>query len=540
MRPFPTLLAVFMLSTAPVALLAETIEARSTVTRVTIFPGLAQVVRTVQVTGPAGPNQLIVPDLPAGTDASSIRVSGEGVTIGALSLAEGRQPATADLTAPEVKAAQDEVKRLELVLAQKLAAVAELRLQSKASDEEIGFLRGLNQRAPAVTADELRATAQMVNDETLAATKRAFEAEQQALAAERALIPDREALDKAKKALAALTDTGKHVTLLATVEGSGRIEITTYTDNADWSPVYDLRLDRKGKTLTLDRGAFVTQNSGEDWTNVDLTLSTARPSEQSTPTEVYPQLRRIYVPQPMAADEAAVASKASGMVMEAPPVMAAPAPVAARAQTEITGGTVTYHYPSPATLRDGVEQVRLALDNVTLQAKVYAEVVPAQDTSAFLMAKAKNDSGQILLPGDAVLFADGVVVGTGSVPLTAAGADLSLGFGAIDGLRASVTVPVKSAGDRGILSKSNEQHEVSILKVENLTQETWPLRLLASTPYSEQDDLVIHTRMTPPPTETDIDGKRGVMGWQSDIAPGATTQVQLDTTLDWPAGQELQ
>jgi uncharacterized protein (TIGR02231 family) len=539
MRPFSAVLAVFMLSTAPAALLAETIEARSTVTRVTIFPGLAQVVRTVQVTGPAGANQLIVPDLPEGTDANSIRVTGEGVTIGALSLAEGRQPATADLTAPDVKAAEDEVKRLDLALAQKLAAVAGLRLQAKASDEEIGFLRGLNQRAPAATSDELRATAQMVNDETLAAAKRAFEAEQQALAAERALIPDREALDKAKKALAALTDAGKHVTLLATVQGSGRIEITTYTDSADWSPVYDLRLDRKAKTLTLERGAFVTQHSGEDWTNVDLTLSTARPSEQSTPSEVYPQLRRIYLPQPMG-DAAPVASKAAGMAMEAAPVMAAPAPVVARAQTAIEGGTVTYHYPSPATLRDGVEQVRLALDNVTLPAKAYAQVVPAQDSSAFLMAKARNDSGQVLLPGDAVLFADGVVVGTGSVPLTAAGADLSLGFGAIDGLRASLTTPVKSAGDRGILSKSNEQHEVSVLKVENLTAETWPLRILAATPYSEQDDLVIHTRMTPPPTETDIDGKRGVMGWQSDIGPGATTQVQLDTTLDWPAGQELQ
>lgn len=538
MRPFPTLLAVFMLSTAPAALVAETIEVRSTVTRVTIFPGLAQVVRTVQVTGPEGANQLIVPDLPAGTDASSIRVTGEGVTIGALSLAEGRQPATSDLTAPEVKSAEDEVKRLDLALAQKLAAVAALRLQAKASDEEIGFLRSLNTRAPAATAEELRATAQMVNDETLAATKRAFEAEQQALAAERALITDREALDKAKKALAALTDAGNHVTLLATVSGSGRIEITTYTDSADWSPVYDLRLDRKARTLTLDRGAFVTQKSGEDWTNVDLTLSTARPSEQSTPSEVQPLLRRIYVPQPMG-DEAAVASRSPAMKMDAP-VMAAPAPVAARAQTEITGGTVTYHYPSPATLRDGVEQVRLALDTVTLQAKAYAQVVPAQDSSAFLMAKAKNDSGQILLPGDAVLFADGVVVGTGSVPLTAAGADLSLGFGAIDGLRASVAVPVKSAGDRGILSKSNQQHEVTVLKVENLTQETWPLRLLAGTPYSEQDDLVIHTRMTPPPTETDIDGKRGVMGWQSDLGPGATTEVQLDTTLDWPAGQELQ
>ncbi|MBI1220633.1 MAG: mucoidy inhibitor MuiA family protein [Rhodobacteraceae bacterium] len=535
-------LPILLLSVAlPAAVSAETIAARSHITRVTVFPGLAQITREVTVAGPAGMNQLVVPDLPAGVVPATLRVVGQGVTIGAVNVLSGRQPATADLTAPEVKAAQDEVDRLTQVLAGKEFAVAAIRLQAQATAEEIAFLHGLNQRAPAASTDELRAQAQMVNDEVLAATGRALDAEQKARAADLALKPDRDALDHAKKALAALQSGDAHATLVASVSGQGTVEITTYTPNADWQPVYDIHLDRKAGKLVIDRGVSVHQASGEDWTDVALTLSTARPSGQSAPSELSPDL--ISIAPEVQMDAAPMASAMKAPVMEAPVMLAAPSPGgggAISAHTELLGATVTYRYPDPATIRSGVDAVRFSLDSVDLTADVYAEAVPSSDTTAYLMAKAKNDSGQVLLPGQAMLFADGAVVGADALPMTAAGTELTLGFGAIDGMRLSMTTPEKSSGDRGILSKSNGSHEVSLLKVENLTAEDWPLRVMGQVPYSEQDALVVKTKVDPAPTETDPDGKRGLLIWKTDIAAGKALTFRLETTLNWPAGQVLQ
>ena len=74
MRP---ICLALLLSTAPAALFADTIEARSKVTAVTIFPWGAQVTREVKIDAPEGKHDLIIPDLPANTQANSLRLAGD-------------------------------------------------------------------------------------------------------------------------------------------------------------------------------------------------------------------------------------------------------------------------------------------------------------------------------------------------------------------------------------------------------------------------------------------------------------------------------
>ncbi|MFD2440585.1 DUF4139 domain-containing protein [Paracoccus kondratievae] len=91
------------------------------------------------------------------------------------------------------------------------------------------------------------------------------------------------------------TDSGRGALVIA-VQGQGqpaRIRITSLTDEASWSPVYDLWLQRKEKTLRLDRGLVVRQETGEDWLGAHLLLSTARPMDQSAPSELYPSFPRL-------------------------------------------------------------------------------------------------------------------------------------------------------------------------------------------------------------------------------------------------------
>jgi uncharacterized protein (TIGR02231 family) len=539
-------LALILCSAAPTALLADTITAPSRVARVTLYPWGASVVRVVDVTAPAGTHELIVPDLPMETDAGSLRVAGQGVAIGAVNLQTGRLPVAETAPDPAIKAAEDEVTRLEGVVRERSAAIAAIRLRVDAANQQVSYLRALGQNETA-TVEDLRAISRMVAEEVLAASQAAFTAEQEAKAAERAAEVDLKALDAARKALAALTTGAKETAaLVATVQtdagGSGTVEITTFTSSASWSPVYDLRLTRSGAakpSLTLERGVVVSQYSGEDWMGVDLVLSTARPSDQSAPSTVYPWLRRIGPLAPPVPAMAAPRFESKSAFDEAF-AGAEAEPFVESAALEMMGATVTYRYGAAVDIRDGVEALRLKLDDLTLAPEVLAEAVPAQDATAFLVANAVNDSGQVFLPGEATLFLDGAMVGLAYLPLTAAGADLRLGFGPVDGLVLTRTVPERTEGDRGVISRSNEQHEVAVLTVENLTAEAWPLRVLDGVPYSEQEDLVITHKATPPATEEDVDGKRGVLAWEMPLAPGKTQTIRLETTLVWPTDQILQ
>ena len=104
--------------------------------------------------------------------------------------------------------------------------------------------------------------------------------------------------------------------------GEGHLVVTHFVYDANWSPVYDMALDRKAGKLIVDRGVLVRQASGEDWSGIALTLSTARPSEQSEPSQLYPWLRRVEDPLPDAET-----LRMSGGVADA---MMEPEPVAAQ------------------------------------------------------------------------------------------------------------------------------------------------------------------------------------------------------------------
>jgi len=537
--PPALLMPALLILAAPAA--AETFTAEARVARVTLYPWGATVTRELRIDAPAGQHELIVPNLPLDTDASSLRVAAPALTIGAVSLAQGRlAPVEPEKTAA-VLAAEAEVERLEEVVRSRDAAIAAIRLRADAAGEQLAFLRGIGSgdEGPAPDPARLRALAQMVGEEALAAFTAAHRAEQEALAAERAREEDVEAMDAARAALDALVaGEGDRAALSIAFEGAGGeavVEITSHTASASWEPVYDLRLTRgEAPSLAVERAVLARQQTGEDWLGVELTFSTARPAERSAPGELWPELLRVGPPQPET--PMAAGRMEMDMVMAAPVAEA----MAKEAEVEMQGATVTWRYAGAVDLRDGADALRLRLGDLALAPELQAVAVPRLEQVAYLQAKFVNGGAEPLLPGPATLFVDRAMVGQAHLPMVGAGDEVELGFGPIDGIVLSREVLARSGGDRGVISRSERIDEVALLRVENLTGEDWAVRLIDRIPYSEQEDLTITSRATPPATETDPDGKRGILVWEFDLGPGAEREVRLEHSLSWPADLVLQ
>lgn len=62
--------------------------------------------------------------------------------------------------------------------------------------------------------------------------------------------------------------------------------LTYYLKAAAWEPIYDFRVNEIGERLAIDYNAIIYQNSGEDWKDVALTLSTSDPSLGSAKPEL--------------------------------------------------------------------------------------------------------------------------------------------------------------------------------------------------------------------------------------------------------------
>jgi uncharacterized protein (TIGR02231 family) len=300
--------------------------------------------------------------------------------------------------------------------------------------------------------------------------------------------------------------------------------------------------------LDIDRGVIISQYSGEDWLGVDLTLSTARPSGQSSPTALYPWQRYIYEPEELAQTQGEPGGFAAEAI-EAPMVIVDAVTadsgnlrgaVMGGASLGMIGTTVVYNYGTAVDIRNGVDALRLKLDTLAITPSIRATAVPSRDNVAYLVAEFENTTGETLLPGTAQLFLDGALTGAAQLPLVATGDSTELGFGALDGLILTRTVPNREQGEAGIITSSNEISEEAVLKIENLTGKDWPLRVIDQVPYSEQEDLQITYTASPPATTTDLKDERGILAWDTEIGVGETVEIKLQSYIGWPTGFVLQ
>lgn len=275
-----------------------------------------------------------------------------------------------------------------------------------------------------------------------------------------------------------------------------------------------------------------------------LTLSTARPSGQSAPGKLFTQLLRLYDPAKAPAPQPPMPSPVMAMAEAATYGGAADAAQARmRSAPEVAyhGSVLVYDYATPVDLRSGADELRLSLDQVSLPVEaLVAEAVPARDSSAYLVVDSINALDEVILPGQATLYADGGMVGQTYLPLTPAGEEMKLGFGAIDGIVLERRVPERAEGGRGMIRRATAREETVILSARNLTGRDYDLRLIDQVPVSEQEDLQISWKASVNPAETDPDGERGLLIWEMPLAAGETQEITLETSIRWPEGMAIQ
>jgi len=526
--PLPTLADVITLDAPPVA--------------VTAYARGAMITRTVRFDMPAGQHDLRIADLDSDLDAATIDIALEGAVMSARSWDyDGDGPYRAPRT-PEWVAAKSALDQANEALALRDDATAVALARAQAAQDQIKFLNGITLPDEAGTdVDTLRAIGQLIASDGTAARSamRAAEAEARALRRDRDdLAFDVQAAAAALEAVTPPNTSPATLTLSVTAAQAGPAALTLRypTQQVEWAPIYNLFL-QDDDTLRIERGAYIAQYSAEDWVDVDLTLSTLSPFTGSEPGTLWPLLRRI---------EEERQEEISRTLMRAPAMLAdaaAPEPepvmMEQSAAASLSGIGVTYTLPGKVTVRTDEDTVRIALDSMTFDARLSARAVPVRNQTAYRLVEFENTSAEILLPGQAILYAEGQLIGETALQTLPPNAEANIFFGPIEGLRLTRAVLNRNEGDRGIISRSNETREALRMEIENLTDRAWDVTLRDAVPFSEQEDLVISWDATPAPEVTAVDDRRGILEWRFSLPPGEAETITLETELRWPDGMVL-
>ncbi len=320
---------------------------------------------------------------------------------------------------------------------------------------------------------------------------------------------------------------------------SARFQVNDITMRAGWHTDYDFRLTTgDAPSLNVKRKVIVTQNTGQSWADVDVTLATISPFAQSSPSAPGRNLASISEKMGVKNLSRKMHVTAAPGIAEARDAKVMEQDRAFTGQAAFNGLSLTYTYPHRVTL-ESADATQLALGQFDLPVETSLMAVPRRDKFAFVMAAVTNDTKEPLLPGSASFYRDGDFIGYSGIEMLPPGAKQDLAFGALHSIRLKYIALRQETGDTGIITTSNTREDLIEFSVENLTSKPQKVRTLFALPFSQQQDLTISTRIQPNPTETNVEDKRGVAAWDMLIPAGDTQKVRINSTLEWPKGHEL-
>ncbi len=336
--------------------------------------------------------------------------------------------------------------------------------------------------------------------------------------------------------------------------GSGEfeLELSYVIKGASWKPLYDLEVDTQSKEIGLSYLAEVKQRTGEDWSGVMLTLSTAKPSLGSLPPKLKPWFLDGPTPPPEPVMElasirpTAMAARkrasADGMEARLSRSMAAPeesygtqAEVVAAAVKQ-TGSVVTFDVGGGSDIPSDGNPHKVTLFRDRYPAQWQHVAIPKLVSFAYLRAKVQNPmDGVTLLPGQANIFRDEDFVGQTSLKNIAPGQEFKLDLGIDEGIQIERELCDRKVSKTLIQSKRQSSYSYRIT-IKNLQPKPVQLEVQEQLPVARHEKIKVQLKQSSPKLEP---GEMGALTWQLSLPKQGTQTIAYDFVVEHPAELEV-
>ncbi len=331
------------------------------------------------------------------------------------------------------------------------------------------------------------------------------------------------------------------------------IEVSYAALNASWEPVYKVEALEDLGHVNLTMFAKIQQQTGENWSEVQLAVSNAVPMKGTALPDIESWHLYFPAPQPpmgavaMAGAPPMRARKverdAEEMLMDdlAEPVSVEAAPEAGffQAKQKELPLAFEYHLPQPVTHSSGSGDTLLPLFTKKLDGDFFLYTVPKTDPLGYLVSRATSD--QALLSGRLNVHFGGRYVGGSWLSEKKAGEDLLINLGVDTGLKVRREKTTDKVAETffGKVERSTKAREmVFVTTLENLKETRVRVQVQDALPVSDTDRIQVKgIELDPEPAERDFKEKEGVCKWLLDIEPGAIQKITTRFFIKHPKDQ---
>ena len=314
------------------------------------------------------------------------------------------------------------------------------------------------------------------------------------------------------------------VTILSQEECSVEVEISYILPNVSWRASYDAKLNTETKKTELFYYGKILQNTGEDWEDIKVILSTSQADSLVQVPKIYPVYVSGYVEERKhelmvekkitrgLKEEGEAEEETSGMD-EVPPGKE----TESRINAEKKGAAHTFTIDKPYTIPSDRKWHRLLILRTGEESRLYYETIPEYMEYIYLKATLKNNTSAPFLQGRVSVYRNESYMGKSTLSYTALGEEYPISFGIDEDLRIKrIQFKNLSKPAKGLAGKHLREWEYHFI-LYNYKKEKKKVTLKEGVYISELKEVTVKILDKTSPDYTL--SKDGIIQWDVEVPP---------------------
>ena len=338
------------------------------------------------------------------------------------------------------------------------------------------------------------------------------------------------------------------ITLSASEAAAGKISFIYLVSQAGWVPLYDIRSDSQTGKISLTYKAQVFQNSGIDWDNIKLNISTNNPYANKTKPELNPwyidyyayrqrqELEEISIRGARAIPQAAFnqgyfLDDAKNKNLEDK------AALGADQFTTVVHQLIAAEFKIdlPYSIKSNNEKNLVLIKNSDLNTTFKYYSVPKVDPGVYLVAQMTKLDELQLVPASANIFFDGSYIGETYLDPTSMDDTLNLSLGKDPNIVVKRTLLKQKSKDKVVQDKRERTFSYQI-EVQNNKSSTIQLIIQDQVPMTTNNDITIE--LLEKDFARELPGN-GILEWEYKLKPGENKKLEFSYKVKHPKDQQV-
>lgn len=315
---------------------------------------------------------------------------------------------------------------------------------------------------------------------------------------------------------------------------SVKVELTYVVPGAQWRPEYDLDfVPRRGRVgpgrAKLTVAAVIRQSTGEDWSNVKLALSTAKPrlgTEAPKPAPIWVSARKNEEGKVLVQGHERREVLAGGGGQEADG--------AAGAELEDGGQAVVLRMPHRVSVVADGRPYWAPVDVISTRATAKLVTIPKLSPYVYRAVSFTNPAAYPLLEGSIHSFRSGSYVGDTRLSFKGTGEPIEVSLGIDEELSVERKTRTHKDEGAGFLSSTKHMARAYRISVKNRSSGRQRIEVRENIPVPKIEDVEVELIPKGTTRGYERDEERGFMTWTLNLARGQSGQVDLAYEIHLP------